>query len=118
MSHLPLRSASSLEGDEVKNAEGENLGHVKDIMIDTDNNRVAYFVLSFGGMLGMGDKLFAIPPEAIRMDKSAECFVLNVEKERLKKAKSFDKDNWPDMADSTFRRNLYQHYGYTDRFAA
>jgi sporulation protein YlmC with PRC-barrel domain len=113
-----LMSASTLGGEDVKNAQGESLGHVKDIMLDTENNRVAYYVLSFGGLLGVGDKLFAIPPEAMKLSTNDKCFVLNIDKDRLKKAEGFDKDHWPNMADPTFRSNLYQHYGITDRFAA
>ena len=107
MTNQILMSASSLSGDNVKNAQGENLGDVKDIMLDTQNNRVVYYVLSFGGLLGMGDKLFAIPPEAMKLNTNDNCFILNI-----------DKDQWPNMADPTFRSNLYQHYGITDRFAA
>lgn len=118
MTHQSLITASSLEGDHVKNAQGETLGHVKEVMIDTASNRVAYYVLSFGGVLGMGDKLFAIPPEAMKLNHEDECFILNIDKDRLKKVEGFDKDNWPDMANPTFRSAIYQHYGVTDRFAA
>ena len=118
MSHQTLMSASNLNGDDVKNSQGESLGHVKDIMIDTENNSIAYYVLSFGGVLGMGDKLFAIPPEAMKLEANHEHFVLNIHKDRLKDAEGFNKDNWPNMSDPTFRTNLYNHYGVTDRFAA
>ena len=82
MTNQILMSASTLNGDDVKNAQGEDLGHVKDIMLDTENNRVAYYVLSFGGILGMGDKLFAIPPEAMKLNTNDKCFILNIDKER------------------------------------
>lgn len=118
MMNNTLISSSSISGDEVKNAQGENLGQVKDIMLDTENNRVAYYVLSFGGILGLGNKLFAIPPEAIKLNTNDKCLTLNIDKERLKDAEGFDKDQWPNMADPTFRTNLYQHYGITDRFAS
>ena len=118
MTNQILMSASTLNGNDVKNAQGENLGHVKDIMLDTANNHIAYYVLSFGGLLGMGDKLFAIPPEAMKLNTNDECFILNIDKDRLKNAEGFDKDQWPNMADATFRTNLYQHYGINDRFAA
>ena len=118
MTNQILLSASTLNGNDVKNAQGESLGHVKDIMLDTANSRVAYYVLSFGGLLGMGDKLFAIPPEAMKLNTNDKCFILNIDKDRLKNAEGFDKDKWPNMADPTFRTNLYQHYGMTDRFAA
>ncbi len=113
-----LISASTLSGDEVKNADGEKLGHVKDIMIDTENNSVAYYVLSFGGLLGMGDKLFAIPPEAVALNTQEKCLTLNVEKKQLENAKGFHKDKWPNMADPAFRNSLYKYYNISDRSAA
>ena len=108
-------SASSLEGDKVKNAQGEDLGNVKDIMINTERGQVQYYVLSFGGILGMGDKLFAIPPQAIAVDTQEECLILNVDKDKLENAPGFDKDNWPNMADEAFRDEVYAHYGYEYR---
>jgi sporulation protein YlmC with PRC-barrel domain len=114
MLNKPLLSAATLNGNDVKNAQGESLGHVKDIMLDTENHRIAYYVLSFGGWLEMGDKLFAIPPEAMKLDTEDECFVLNIDRARLQSAAGFDKDHWPNMADSTFRSNLYSHYDMTD----
>jgi sporulation protein YlmC with PRC-barrel domain len=108
-------SASSLEGEDVKNAQGENLGNVKDMMINTESGQVQYYVLSFGGVLGMGNKLFAIPPQAVAVDTKEKCLVLNVDKEKLENAPGFDKDNWPNMADETFRNEIYVHYGYEYR---
>lgn len=103
-------SASSLSGGVVKNGAGEKLGDVADIMIDTENGRVAYAVLSFGGFLGMGDKLFAVPWNAMRLDAEDRCFVLDVPKETLKSAPGFDKDDWPDFADPTWGADVYRHY--------
>lgn len=111
MNHLVL-SAGSMIGDGVKNRQGEDLGHIKDIMIDTETGRVAYAVLSFGGFLGLGDKLFAIPWQALSIDTNEKKFILNVEKEVLENAQGFDPDNWPDMADRTWGQDIYSHYGY------
>lgn len=118
MTTQPFMPVSTLTGNDVKNAQGESLGHVKDIVLDTESNRVSYYVLSFGGMLNMGDKYFAIPPEAMKLNANDKCFILNVDKERLKKAEGFNKGQWPNMADPAFRSNLYQHYGIVDSFAA
>lgn len=113
MTTQKLTHAFSLNGENVKNAQGENLGDIKDIMLDMENNRIVYYVLSFGGLFGLGDKLFAIPPEAMTLNTKDECFILNIDKDRLKNAEGFDKDNWPNMSDPTFRSNLYKHYGMT-----
>lgn len=112
MNNQCVLSASSIEGDNVQNQAGEDLGTIKDIMICTKSNEVQYYVLSFGGILGMGDKLFAIPPEAMEVNTEKECFVLNISKEKLENAEGFDKDNWPNFADPSFRDNLYSYYGY------
>lgn len=94
---------------------GDDLGNIKDIMIDTDTGRVEYYVLSFGGFLGLGDKYFAVPPEAISVDRENECVILSADEEKLKDAPGFDKNEWPDMADQSFRDRIYSHYGFTYR---
>jgi sporulation protein YlmC with PRC-barrel domain len=87
-----------LIGDDVYNQDGEDLGDIKEIMIDTIKGPVSYAVLSFGGILGIGEKLFAVPWEALKLDPENKRFLLNVDKYRLKDAPGLDKDLWPDMA--------------------
>lgn len=106
-----VMSASTLAGDKVVNGAGEDLGKVQDLMIDTPTGRVAYAVLSFGGFLGMGDKLFAIPWDRLSLDEKNKRFVLNIDKAKLEKAPGFDKDNWPDMADPSWGSRIYSYYG-------
>ncbi len=82
-------------------------------MIDVPSGRIAYAVLSFGGFLGLGDKLFAIPWQAMELSEHEHKFVLNVDKESLKNAPGFDKDHWPDMADHQWGTNIYKYYRIT-----
>jgi sporulation protein YlmC with PRC-barrel domain len=103
-------SASTLTGNTVCNTQREKLGKVEDIVLDTDSGRVAYGVLSFGGFLGMGDKLFAIPWKAMRLDTEKHEFVLDVEKDVLEQADGFDKDNWPNMTDRDWGTRVHDHY--------
>jgi sporulation protein YlmC with PRC-barrel domain len=110
-------SGSSLKGDRVVNYKGEDLGKIEEIMIDLDRGRVAYAVLSFGGFLGLGDKLFAIPWQAITVDTIKKQLTLNVDKALLEKAPGFDKENWPDMADLSLGTTLYGYYGYKPYWA-
>src|SRR5450755_1035773 len=90
-------AASTLAGDSVRNSAGEDLGKVDEIMIDIPSGRVAYAVLSFGGVLGMGNKLFAVPWSALRVDEDEKSFILDVDKTKLEKAPGFDKSNWPNL---------------------
>lgn len=107
---LPILSASSLIDNNVINPKGEDIGYIKEIMIDPPMGRIAYAVLSFGGFLGFGDKLFAVPFDLLRLDTEKEQFVLDVDKELLEQAEGFDKDNWPNFADPAFRSTIYKHY--------
>ena len=103
-------SSSTLTGDSVRNAQGEDLGNLKDLMIDTASGKVQYAVLSFGGWLDMGDKLFAVPWTAFRVDRENECLVLDVPKERLKDAPGFDQDHWPDFANTQITSQISNYY--------
>lgn len=106
-----VMSSNSLTGDSVRNPADEDLGKVKELMIDVPSGRVAYAVLSFGGFLGAGDKLFAIPWDALTLDEDEKQFILDIDKETLKNAPGFDKDNWPDMADPSWGNQIYSYYG-------
>ena len=107
-----LMGADTLIGNDVRNHKEEDLGDIKEIMLDVPNGRIAYAVLSFGGFLGLGDKLFALPWGALTISAGGDFFILNVPRERLEQAEGFDKDRWPDMADSAWAERLHTYYGY------
>ncbi len=106
-----LMGADTLIGDSVVNAAEEDLGDIKEIMLDMQTGQVAYAVLAFGGFLGIGEKLFAVPWQALHLDTANKRMVLNVEKERLKHAPGFDKDAWPDMSDPSWASGIHSFYG-------
>lgn len=110
-----LMGADTLIGDSVVNAEDENLGEIKEIMLDTLSGQVAYVVLAFGGFLGLGEKLFAVPWQALHLDTENKRMVLNVDKERLKEAPGFTKDAWPDMSDLAWANGVHEFYGTSAR---
>lgn len=106
-----LMGADTLLGDHVVNGAEESLGEIKEIMLDMNTGQVAYAVLAFGGFLGVGEKLFAVPWQALHLDTANHRFVLNVEKERLKTAPGFNKDAWPDMSDINWANQVHTFYG-------
>lgn len=105
-----LLSASTIAGDEVVNLKDEKLGTIDDIMLDVQTGKIRYAVLSSGGFLGMGDRLFAVPWSAFRLDAENKRFILDVDVDRLKAAPGFDKDSWPNMADSAWTSNIESYY--------
>jgi len=111
--HPNVLSTHVIIGDGVVNRAGENLGKIEELMLDLEKGRVAYAILSFGGFLGMGEKLFAIPFEALTLDASREHFTLDIDKDKLKNAPGFDKNNPPQAADRTWGAEVYKFYGYT-----
>lgn len=102
--------ASKLMGKEVKNAKGENLGEIKDLMVDMKTGQVPYAVLSFGGIAGLGDKLFAYPVSSFKASAKGDDLLLNVDQDRLKNAPGFDKDNWPDWTDNKYRSEVDRYH--------
>lgn len=106
-----LMGADTLIGDSVVNGAEEDLGDIKEIMLDMHTGQVAYAVLSFGGFLGIGEKLFAVPWGALHLDTVNERFVLNVDKARLKNAPGFDPGAWPDMSDTAWAKQIHTFYG-------
>ena len=101
---------TTLLNQRVRNNAGENLGKVEDLVIDPDTGTIRYGVLSFGGVLGMGDKLFAIPWSALTMSPSHDYLLLNVDRRRLETAPGFDRSHWPDMADPSWQRHIHNYY--------
>ncbi|TMH25750.1 MAG: PRC-barrel domain containing protein [Betaproteobacteria bacterium] len=105
-----IMDAASLTGDSVVSATGDDLGKIEAIMLDVATGKIAYAVLSFGGFLGIGSKLFAVPWSALTLDAGPKRFVLDVSKERLEAAPGFDKDHWPTMADRTWAAQVHEYY--------
>ncbi|KKO45362.1 photosystem reaction center subunit H [Arsukibacterium ikkense] len=108
--HALLLSADSITGDEVCNMQDEKLGKIQDIMLDTTEGKIRYAVLSAGGFLGMGDRLFAVPWQALKLDAANKRFMLDVDAERIKNAPGFDKDSWPNMADASWNSTVESYY--------
>jgi sporulation protein YlmC with PRC-barrel domain len=105
-----LMGAHTLLGEDVCNCQDEDLGDIKEIMLDTQTGHIAYAVLAFGGWLGMGGKLFAVPWHSLTLDSNQHRFVLDCSKEQLQNAPGFDKHHWPDMASTAFATEIHSFY--------
>jgi len=106
-----LMGADTLIGENVHNLQEEHLGDIKEIMLDMRTGRVAYAVLSFGGIFTLGEKLFAVPWSALKLDTTNKRFILDVKKERFENAPGFDTDHWPNMADQLWSDDIHAYYG-------
>ena len=93
---LKYLTASSIIGDRVRNKQAEEMGVIKNIMIDITDGSISYFIIEFGGFLGVGTKYFAIPFKRLVIDSTKHEFIFNQPKEVLENAPGFDMDHWPD----------------------
>ncbi|QDV41069.1 PRC-barrel domain protein [Stieleria neptunia] len=114
---------SQLMGYNIQNSQGESVGEIKDIVIDSRTGKVKYAAVTYGGFIGLGNKLFAVPFEAFKVqvdpdevgdddvDADDYVLVLDVTQQQLEGQEGFDEDNWPDMADKRWARELDKRYG-------
>src|SRR6476620_614191 len=103
--------ASHLIGMKVQGTDGKKLGDIKDLVVDPADGDIDYAVLDFGGFLGIGDKYFAVPWEALQWTADRKAIVLDVSKKDLKQAPGFDKNNWPDLGSEEQALIIYEYYG-------
>jgi hypothetical protein len=96
--------ASELIGLSVHSSDDQEKGKIKDLII-TPDGRIEYAAVSFGGFLGMGDKLFAVPLDALHLewkDNKLDHAKADVTEQTIKQRQGFDNDHWPDHADRGF----------------
>lgn len=98
---------------DIVNPNGEDLGQVQDFMLDMAQGRIAFMVVSFGGLLGLTDKWFAIPWEILEWSPEKKKFILNIPREILEKAPGLDKRKWPQEVDLSWLSACYAHFGCT-----
>ncbi|WP_244987775.1 DUF2795 domain-containing protein [Methanoculleus chikugoensis] len=94
-----LMRAHDIRDVKVRNPEGENLGDISDVAIDRDSGCIAYAVLSYGGILGFGEKHFAIPWEAVRTRPGERSATVDADRQTLDSSSGFSRDRMPREAD-------------------
>jgi sporulation protein YlmC with PRC-barrel domain len=118
-------SAHKLMGRAVNGSNGEKLGDISDFVIDSQSGRIAYAVVSSGGVLGIGDTLRLVPAAALtpgventsasagsmNASMSSDKFTVNVDKAKFDSAPKFKKDQIASLSDR--RSEIDQYYGQT-----
>ena len=106
-----LRSKTLFEY-RVKSPQGEDLGKIEEVMIDMEMGRVAYAVLSFGGLLGLGSKWVPVPWDAVALQPDEKVLLLKIEKEKIEKAPNFESATLPELANRQWGAVIHTYYGY------
>jgi sporulation protein YlmC with PRC-barrel domain len=106
-----VHKASKLVGMKVENVNNADMGKVENVMLDLPAGRIPYVVLSPSGRLDLGDKLFALPPDALTLSRDHDNLVSSIDKDKLTSAPHFEKGNWGQLSDPSFASRVYQYYG-------
>lgn len=110
-----LFSYNDFKNTTIKNAEGDTLGEVHDVVLNLRDGEIAYLLLASGGFLGIGEKYLPVPYEALYYNPEKEAYEMDITKEKLQKAPQIEIDNWPERPDSRYIDRVYAYYGYKQR---
>lgn len=108
--HINAFRIDKIIGSAVINLEGERIGTIDDLVIDIDTGDIMYAVLEFGGFMGLGEKLLAVPWHSLTTVPAEGIFIIDQSKAKLEKAPGFDKNNWPDVGDRSWGDGIYEFY--------
>ena len=109
--HVQRLTATSIIGDKVESAQGDDLGTIDNLMINIRTGRVEYAVVEYGSFLGIGGKLFAIPFNELRVVPARRVFMVTRDKDYLRMSPGFDKDHWPDTNDHSYYGDVDSYWG-------
>jgi len=106
----PLIPADRVNGTDVVNQAGEKLGKIEDVAIEKVSGEVAYAILSFGGLLGIGAKYHPVPWKLLKYDTDKAAYVIPLEKADLETAPMIDEEELSGWNDSLSRDAIYNYY--------
>jgi sporulation protein YlmC with PRC-barrel domain len=109
--HKRVTRVTTLLGLNVRNRQRENLGEIEDFMIDTRAGHIAYVLLGTGGILGVGERVRAVPRTAMRVEPIERVVVLGIDKEKLHKAPPLEAGAWEETASRKWLAGVYAYYG-------
>jgi sporulation protein YlmC with PRC-barrel domain len=99
-------TAKTLIANKIENKDGDYLGHLHDLMLNSVTGDIEYAVLAHDGVLGVGEKFFAVPWHALERKQGEQVWTLDVSKDLLKFAEGIEKEQWPNVADASWLQKL------------
>jgi sporulation protein YlmC with PRC-barrel domain len=102
--------AKTVIGTSVKDAVGDKIGTIEDIVLDKLSNNIVFAIVGFGGFLGMGEKYHPIPWSSLRYDEREGGYIVNVTKEVLEAAPADSIDALVSGNAVAYRDRAYDYY--------
>ena len=103
-----LLSTEDLQGTSVFGAAREKIGSIDHMMVDRETGQVVYAVITFGGILGMGESHYPVPWRALRYSDEHEGYLTNINEEQVRDAPAFSDDSY---GNREWERSVFRHYG-------
>jgi sporulation protein YlmC with PRC-barrel domain len=99
-----------VRGLDVYDRDGREIGSVEDLYVDTEERKIRFLDVGAGGFLGIGEKQFMIPVEAV-VDVGEDGVTIEHGREKVAESPPFDTDVVPPT--TAYQREVYGYYGYT-----
>ena len=103
-------------GKRVYNRKGERLGHVSGAAVDIENGRYVGMLVSFGGVLSIGETTKVLPPSVLVDDGKPETLYLDMDKEKFQNAPTLEMSDKVGPPDPKLAAEVYRFYGKTPYF--
>jgi len=107
---LQLISSDKVEGTAVYNTAGEHLGSIYNVMINKESGKVAYAVMSFGGILGIGSDYHPLPWNQLTYDRRQGGYVVKLTREQLERAPAYSRSETDRWNDPEYPRGIDAYY--------
>lgn len=110
--HPPIPSilspATSLCARTVVDSKGEVLGSIVDLLLDLERGRIAYGVVASGGFMGVGERLVAVPWNALM--PGTRHFVLQGTRSVLESGPVFEHEQWNRVPSRRWHERVHAHF--------
>lgn len=107
----PLLRVSEIKGKKLMADDGRDLGRVEEIVYDAGTGRVAFAVVTFGGLAGMGEDKVVVPWTALDVNRDGRLVAVGLDKEKVRSAPRLTSRDWAELRDPAFTSRVYSHYG-------
>ncbi|WP_066552457.1 PRC-barrel domain-containing protein [Croceicoccus bisphenolivorans] len=106
--------ASRVENTSVFNEDGWLIGHIRDLSIDRESGQVVHAIMSFGGFLGIGNRLHPLPWSMLGYNAERHGYIVSLDKAALEQAPHYDADELEDFGGAHHdkkRSDVLEYYG-------
>jgi hypothetical protein len=94
----PLVESDRIEGATVYDVHERRIGTIKRLVLEKESGRAVYAIMSFGGFLGLHQRIHMIPWEQLHYRTALEGYAIQIDGAVLTEAPTLSGDDglWPD----------------------